>query len=156
MPTLGACAPRGDPRQRSGRARPAPPAWLIPRTRTPAGLGSAALLLAVYPGNIKMAIDAAKGGNKPMPAATFARLPLQFPMIRRRTTRPRPELLTAEPQGQRRGHHQCRREPGDQVPHAVLPIVRAFPGVTLMTHADVGGCLVLGRAAADPQVALRA
>jgi uncharacterized membrane protein len=54
----------------------------MPWTRKPAGWGSVALLLAVYPANIKMTMDAAKSDNKPMLAATLARLPLQFPMIK--------------------------------------------------------------------------
>jgi uncharacterized membrane protein len=54
----------------------------MPWTRRPAGWASIALLLAVYPANIKMATDAAKGDNKPMLVATLARLPFQFPMIK--------------------------------------------------------------------------
>jgi uncharacterized membrane protein len=54
----------------------------LPWTRKPAGWASIALLLAVYPANIKMATDAAKGDNKPMLVATLARLPLQLPMIK--------------------------------------------------------------------------
>lgn len=55
---------------------------LVPSTRRPAGWASAALLLAVFPGNIKMAVDAARTDNTSYKAAAFARLPLQFPMIR--------------------------------------------------------------------------
>lgn len=54
----------------------------MPRTRKPAGWGSVALLLAVYPANIKMAVDAAGRDNKPMLAASLARLPMQLPMIK--------------------------------------------------------------------------
>ena len=54
----------------------------MPWTRKPAGWASIALLLAVYPANIKMAIDAAKGDNKPLLLASLARLPFQFPMIK--------------------------------------------------------------------------
>lgn len=54
---------------------------LVPGTRRLAGLASAALLVGVYPGNVKMAVDAMEGGNAPLMAATLARLPLQFPMI---------------------------------------------------------------------------
>ena len=55
---------------------------LLPATRKVAGPASAALLLGVFPGNIKMAVDAMKGSNRPFQAATLARLPLQLPMIR--------------------------------------------------------------------------
>ena len=51
-------------------------------TRRLAGLASAALLVGVYPGNIKMAVDASKTRNTPFKAAAYARLPLQLPMIR--------------------------------------------------------------------------
>jgi uncharacterized membrane protein len=55
---------------------------LAPPTRKLAGWASVGLLLGVYPANIKMAMDAAKGDNKPLLAATLARLPLQLPMVR--------------------------------------------------------------------------
>ncbi len=55
---------------------------LSQRTRVPAGWASAALLLAVYPANLKMAADAARRGSTGMKLAAFARLPLQLPMIR--------------------------------------------------------------------------
>lgn len=55
---------------------------LLPRTRRLAGLASAALLVGVYPGNVKMAVDASKTRNVPFKAAALARLPLQVPMIR--------------------------------------------------------------------------
>jgi uncharacterized membrane protein len=51
-------------------------------TRRLAGLASAALLLGVYPGNIKMAVDASKTRSTGFKAAAYARLPLQLPMIR--------------------------------------------------------------------------
>lgn len=54
----------------------------VPRTRRLAGLASAALLVGVYPGNLKMAADALQTDNTPFKAAALARLPLQFPMIR--------------------------------------------------------------------------
>jgi uncharacterized membrane protein len=54
----------------------------LPRTRKLAGWGSVALLVGVYPANIKMTMDAARRDNKPMLAATLARLPLQLPMIK--------------------------------------------------------------------------
>jgi uncharacterized membrane protein len=55
---------------------------LFPHTRRVAGLASAALLVGVFPGNVKMADDARRSGNKAMQVATYARLPLQVPMIR--------------------------------------------------------------------------
>ena len=55
---------------------------LLPPTRRLAGWGSVALLLGVFPGNVKMAVDAMKGDNRPMQAASIARLPLQWPMIK--------------------------------------------------------------------------
>ncbi|RZI91062.1 MAG: hypothetical protein EOO67_10590 [Microbacterium sp.] len=55
---------------------------LFPPTRKVAGLASAALLAGVYVGNVKMAVDASKSDNLPLKAAAYARLPLQFPMIR--------------------------------------------------------------------------
>jgi uncharacterized membrane protein len=55
---------------------------LIPSTRRLAGWGSVALLLGVFPGNLKMAVDAVQSGNRPMQAVAIARLPLQWPMIK--------------------------------------------------------------------------
>ncbi|KRE41877.1 DoxX family protein [Knoellia sp. Soil729] len=62
---------------------------LHPRTRKAAGLASAVLLVAVFPGNVKMSTDHAKRaqrkgdtGSKAFLAATIARLPMQWPLIR--------------------------------------------------------------------------
>ena len=55
---------------------------LHPRTRSAAGWASAALLLVVYPGNLKMAVDAARSRSTRFKTIAFARLPLQAPMIR--------------------------------------------------------------------------
>ncbi len=55
---------------------------LHPSTRRLAGWASAALLLGVYPANIKMAIDAGQTDNTGFKAAAWGRLPLQLPMIR--------------------------------------------------------------------------
>jgi len=55
---------------------------LMPSTRRAAGVASAALLVGVFPGNVKMAVDALGGSNRPFQAATLARLPLQLPLIR--------------------------------------------------------------------------
>ena len=62
---------------------------LDPRTRRYAGPASAALLVGVFPANVQMAADAhraiARKGSTPkrqaIRAATFARLPLQLPLI---------------------------------------------------------------------------
>ena len=57
-------------------------AGLLPvRTRPLAGWASFALLLAVYPGNVKMAIDSTRTTNTSFKAAAFARLPMQVPML---------------------------------------------------------------------------
>lgn len=55
---------------------------VLPATRRPAGLASAVLLAAVFPGNVKMAVDAQRTRSTAYKAATLARLPLQLPMIR--------------------------------------------------------------------------
>ena len=54
----------------------------LPATRKVAGLASAALLLGVFPGNIKMAVDALRGDNRAFQVAGLARLPLQLPLVR--------------------------------------------------------------------------
>ena len=53
-----------------------------PRTRRPAGWASAALLVAVFPGNLKMAGDAWKTRNQTFKAVAPGRLPSQLPLIR--------------------------------------------------------------------------
>lgn len=62
---------------------------LHPRTRKVAGLASAALLVGVFPANVQQTADVAKRaqrkgdtGSKAFFAATVARLPLQWPLIR--------------------------------------------------------------------------
>ena len=55
---------------------------LAPATRRIAGWGSIALLIGVFPGNVKMATDAMKGDNRALQAGTLARLPLQWPLIK--------------------------------------------------------------------------
>jgi len=55
---------------------------LHPRTRRLAGYTSAALLVAVFPGNVKMADDARHTRSTKFKAIAFGRLPLQWPMIR--------------------------------------------------------------------------
>src|SRR4051812_10790449 len=55
---------------------------LHPRTRKLAGWTSAALLVGVFPGNLKMAADAMRTRNTTFKAVSLARLPLQVPLIR--------------------------------------------------------------------------
>lgn len=67
----------------SGVAELACAAGLVfPPTRRLAGLASAALLVGVFPGNLKMADDARRSGNRAFQAAAYGRLPLQLPLIR--------------------------------------------------------------------------
>jgi len=53
-----------------------------PRTRHAAGWASAALLVGVWPGNVQMALDAARTDNTALKVGSVVRLPLQVPMIR--------------------------------------------------------------------------
>lgn len=55
----------------------------IPQTRRASGIGLMALLWAVYPANIHMAVnrEQIKGADKIPAALLWARLPLQFPMM---------------------------------------------------------------------------
>jgi uncharacterized membrane protein len=60
---------------------------LHPATRKAAGWASAALLVAVFPGNVQMAVTegkrASRGtGSRGKQVATLIRLPLQIPLIR--------------------------------------------------------------------------
>jgi uncharacterized membrane protein len=55
---------------------------LHPRTRGLAGWASAALLVGIFPGNLKMASDAMRTRNTGFKAAALARLPLQLPLVR--------------------------------------------------------------------------
>ena len=62
---------------------------LSPRTRRVAGWASAALLLAVFPGNVQMSVSHGKRAahrqdttSRATFAATVARLPVQVPLIR--------------------------------------------------------------------------
>ena len=67
----------------SGVAELACAAGLVhPRTRSLAGWASAALLIGVFPGNVKMAQDSTRSRKTGLKVAAFARLPLQVPMIR--------------------------------------------------------------------------
>lgn len=51
-----------------------------PRTRRFSGWAAVALLLAVCPANIKMALDGGRFGAAPV-AVTWARVPIQIPLI---------------------------------------------------------------------------
>ena len=55
---------------------------LHPRTRGIAGYATAALLVAVFPGNLKMADDARRSRSTRFKQIAYARLPLQVPMVR--------------------------------------------------------------------------
>ncbi len=55
---------------------------LHPRTRRAAGWASAALLVGVFPGNLKMAVDSARSRSTKFKALAFGRLPLQIPLVR--------------------------------------------------------------------------
>lgn len=53
----------------------------VPRTRKLGGWLATATIVSVYPANIQMAVDATRKGSKLAAAATWLRLPMQFPMI---------------------------------------------------------------------------
>jgi uncharacterized membrane protein len=55
---------------------------LHPRTRGAAGWASVVLLLAVFPANVQMAVDARGSGCAAYRVGTLARLPLQLPLVR--------------------------------------------------------------------------
>ena len=60
---------------------------LHPRTRAAAGWASAALLVAIFPANLQMAMTEGKPanrgtGSRSRQVATLVRLPLQIPLIR--------------------------------------------------------------------------
>jgi len=55
---------------------------LVPRTRRISAWASTALLVAVFPGNLKMADDARRSRSRKFKAIAYGRLPLQWPMIR--------------------------------------------------------------------------
>lgn len=55
----------------------------VPRTRRIGGWLAAVTIVAVYPANIQMAIDATRKGSKLAAVATWLRLPMQFPMLAR-------------------------------------------------------------------------
>ena len=53
---------------------------VVPRTRRLAGWATAALFVAVFPGNVQMALDASDRSEL-YRAATYARLPVQVPLV---------------------------------------------------------------------------
>ncbi len=53
---------------------------VVPRTRRLAGWATAALFVAVFPGNVQMALDATDRSEL-YRAATYARLPVQVPLV---------------------------------------------------------------------------
>ncbi len=53
-----------------------------PPTRRAAGLASLVLLVAVYPANVQMTVDAFKRRSAWAKTAAVARLPMQLPMMR--------------------------------------------------------------------------
>jgi uncharacterized membrane protein len=54
----------------------------LPRTRGVAGWASALLLLGVWPGNLKMALDSNRSSSRAFKVAAWGRMPMQVPMIR--------------------------------------------------------------------------
>lgn len=54
----------------------------VPATRRAAGWASVALLLGVWPGNLKMALDSNRTSSTAFKAVAWGRMPLQVPMIR--------------------------------------------------------------------------
>jgi len=55
---------------------------VLPPTRRVAGWASVALLLAVWPGNLQMALDSNRSSSTAFKVAAWGRMPLQVPMIR--------------------------------------------------------------------------
>lgn len=55
----------------------------VPATRRVGGIATAALFVAVFPGNVKMALDSHPGARSwaRQPAVAWGRLPLQVPLV---------------------------------------------------------------------------
>ena len=53
----------------------------LPRTRRPGAWLALATIVAVYPANVQMAIDAVRSGSRPQILGTGLRLPMQIPML---------------------------------------------------------------------------
>ena len=54
---------------------------VVPATRQAAAWASLAVLLGVYPANLKMAVDSTRTRSTKFKAIAFGRLPLQLPML---------------------------------------------------------------------------
>ncbi len=54
----------------------------LPRTRRVSGWASAALLLAVWPGNLQMALDSNRSKSTAFKLVAWGRMPFQVPLIR--------------------------------------------------------------------------
>jgi uncharacterized membrane protein len=54
----------------------------VPRTRRVAGWASAGLLLGIWPGNLKMALDSNRSSSTAFKVVAWGRMPLQVPLIR--------------------------------------------------------------------------
>ena len=70
---------------------------LIPRLRVAAAWGLIALLIAVFPANIRMALDPDALGVTVAPWVWWARLPLQIPLIASAYWLTRPDRAAAWP-----------------------------------------------------------
>lgn len=55
---------------------------VLPSTRRAASWASAALLIGVWPGNLKMALDSNRSSGTAFKVAAWGRMPLQLPLIR--------------------------------------------------------------------------
>ena len=55
----------------------------VPRTTRLGGWLATGTIIGVYPANVQMAVDAARGGSRGAKVATWLRLPLQLPMVLR-------------------------------------------------------------------------
>ena len=53
----------------------------VPRTRRIGGYAAAVLFVAVFPANLKMAVDALHDGSTAKQVGSIARLPLQVPLV---------------------------------------------------------------------------
>ncbi len=55
---------------------------VVPRTRRFSGWASTALLLGIWPGNLKMALDSNRSSSTAFKVIAWGRMPLQVPLIR--------------------------------------------------------------------------
>jgi len=72
-----------------------------PRTRRFGGWATAALFIVVFPANVQMALDSGRG-SAAYQAATWARLPLQVPLVWWAATIARRAAVTGRRVGKRR------------------------------------------------------